>query len=203
MTAVAVDDAWMETCYIGISAIGGSDVSFGALTSTVAFDGGEKEVEGIPLVNGGRVTKFVPESDSSVTFEAYPMEAGTDTGSAGKGFFDLLHTQDTSVPIRVVNDRNRIKYRVLVMWTNDPTVTAAQNITTDTYSALRRGYADGYFTSVKPDFTESEVKYTVMYKCAAFDKSGAGNVMEESAAGTTVADLLPVIAAYTTSNKFG
>lgn len=202
MTAAAVDDAWMETCLIAISKIGGSDIQFAGITETVDFDIGEKDIEGIPLTNGGRVTKWTPEGDTTLTFEAYPLEAGTDTGTTGKGFYDLMHTVDASVPIRVINDRNRDKYRVLVLWTNDPTPTTAQSVTANTFSALRIGVADGHFTSVKPSFTDGELKFTVMYKCAAFDKSAAGNVMMESCAGTTAGDILPAIASYTTSNKF-
>lgn len=202
MTAAAVDDAWMEVCLIGISKIGGSDIQFAALTETVDFDIGEKDIEGIPLVNGGRVTKWTPEGDSTITFEAYPLEAGTDTGATAKGFYDLMHTVDASVPIRITNDRNRDKYRVLVLWTNDPTPTTAQSVTANTYSALRIGMADGHFTSVKPSFTDGILKYTVMFKVAAFDKAAAGNVMMESCAGTTAGDILPAVASYTTSNKF-
>jgi hypothetical protein len=203
MTAVATDDAWMETCKIAISKIAGSDLAFHALTETIDLDIGDKDIEGIPLVNGGRVTKINPEGDSTVTFEAYPLQAGTDTGTTGLGFYDLMHAVDSSVPIRITNSRTRDKYRVLIMWTNDPTVTTAQSITTDTYSALRIGFANGYFTSVKPSFTDGVLKFTITFKCAPFNKAGTGNVIMESCAGSTGSDILPVIAAYTTSNNFG
>lgn len=203
MTAVATDDAWMEECLIAISKIGGSDIQFAGVTATLDFDIGEKDIEGMPIVNGGRVTIWKPEGDSSVTFEAYPLEAGTDTGSTGHGFFDLMHSVDASVPIRITNDRNRDKYRVLVLWTNDPTPTTAQATTANTYSAFRIGLADGHFTSVKPSFTEGYLKFTVTYKCPAFDKSGNGCVMMESCAGASAGDILPAVASYTTSNKFG
>ena len=202
MTAAAVDDAWMEVCLIGISIASGSDIQFAALTETVDFDIGEKDIEGIPLVNGGRVTKFTPEGDSTITFEAYPLQAGTDTGATGLGFYDLMHSVDSSVPIRVTNDRDRDKYRVLVLWTNDPTPTTAQATTSNTYSALRIGMADGHFTSVKPNFTDGVLKFTVTFKCAAFDKSGTGNVMMESCAGSTAGDILPAVASYTATAKF-
>ena len=203
MTAAAVSDAWQEVCLIGISIQAGSDIQFAGLTETVDFDLGEKGIEGVPLVNGGRVTKWSPEGDATITFEAYPLQAGTDTGTTAKGFYDLMHTVDASVPIRVVNDRTRNKYRVLVLWTNDTTVTTAQSTTTNTYSALRIGLADGHFTSVKPSFTDGILKFTVEYKCAAFDKSGTANKMMESCAGTTAGDILPAVASYTSSNKFG
>ena len=202
MTAAAVDDAWMETCLIAISIQGGSDIQFASVTETIDFDIGEKDIEGVALVNGGRITKFTPEGDSSITFEAYPLQAGTDTGAVGLGFYDLMHSVDASVPIRVTNDRDRDKYRVLVMWTNDPTPTTAHAVTNANYSAFRIGMADGHFTSVKPSFTDGVLKFTVTYKCAAFDKSGNGNVMMESCAGSSGSDILPAVASYTSSAKF-
>ena len=203
MAAVATDDAWMETCLVEISKVDKAvDMEFAALTATVDFDIGDKDIEGKPLVNGGRVTVWKPEGDSSITLEAYPLQAGTISGTSGAGFFDLMHTQDEVVPIRIVNDRNRDKYRILVLWTNDPTPTTAKAVTADTFSALRIGMADGHFTSVKPSFTDGELKWTITYKCAAFDKAAAGNVMVESCAGTGATDILPAIAAYTSTAKF-
>ena len=330
------DDAWMETCLVGISKIGGEEVQFQSITETADFDIGEKDIEGLALVNGGRVTKWNPEGDSSITFEAYPMEAG-----AGEGFFDLLHgdrtivtgtttattgdklvdssenfvtrgvqvgdkianttdttyaivtaidsattlsisgdvmasgenytittgttvvtgtttgtttdklvdsgevftnrveagdrvrntTDDTeavvtavddattlslsadimasgedyiitSSPNKVVNNRVRTKYRVLVLWTNKAGTVRASEAIANTLDAMRIGYADGHFTSVKPSFTDGVLKFTVTFKCAAFDKSGAANVMMESCAAGGGSDALPAIADYTTSNKF-
>ncbi len=332
-----VDDAWMEECLIGISVIGGEEVQFASITETEDFDIGEKDIEGLALVNGGRVTKWTPEGDSTITFEVYPLEAG-----AGEGFFDLLHgnevivsgtttginandlidssenfttqgvrvgdritnttdttyatvtaiedantlsvsadvfasgedytitrgvrivtgttTSDSSsklvdssevftnriavgdtvinttdnqranvtaidnattlslsadiidssedyiiseAPQRVINNHIREKYRVLVLWTDKTSpVKASESIAND-LNALRIGYANGIFTSVKPSFTDGDLKFTVMYKCAAFDKAAASNVMMESCAAGGGLDVLPAIADYTTSNKFG
>jgi hypothetical protein len=260
------NDAWMEQCLIGISQIGGQEVQFSSQTETADFDIGEKDLEGIAILNGGRVTKNVPEGDSSVTFEAYPLESG-----AGRGFFDLLHDDDmivsstttattasklvdtnsnfttlgvaagdkiinttddttayvtavdsattlsissdimvsgdkyilTDSPYRVVNTRIRNKYRVLVLWTDKTTAIKASEAIANTFSALRIGYAGGYFTSVKPSFTDGTLKYTVTYKVAAFSKAAAANVMMESCAAGGGSDALPAIADYTTANSFG
>ena len=202
MTADAVNDAWMETCLVGISIDGGSDIQFASLTETIDCQLGEKDIEGVPLVNGGRVTKWTPEGDTTIVLEAYPLEAGTDTGSTGKGFFDLLHSVDSTVPIRITNDRNRDKYRILMLWTNDSTATTAQSATAENASALRIGVAGGHFTSVRPSFTDGILKWVINYKCAAFDKSGNSNVMVESAAGSSGTDKLPAIAQYSGANKF-
>ena len=202
MAADPTNDAWMETCLISISKIDGSDMTFHGITETVDFDLGEKDIEGIPILNGGRVTKFSPEGDSTITFEGYALQAGTDSGTVGKGFHDLMHEVDSTVPIRVSNSRTRNKYRVLVMWTNDSTATTAHSATAENASAYRIGMADGYFASVKVSFTDQIVKITATFKCAAYDKSGNSNVMEESCAGADASDVLPAITSYTSSNKF-
>lgn len=332
-----VDDAWMEKCLIGISVIAGEEVQFASVAETTDFDIGEKDIEGLALANGGRVTKHNPEGDSSITFEVWPLEAG-----GGEGFFDLLHgsgdivkgtttatsaddledssenfiaqgvrvgdritnTTDTTYatvtaiesatvlsvsadifttgenytisrgvlivdgttdgttasklvdssetftnriaagdkvknttdnteayvtsvedantlvlsadimatgedyiiyesPQRVINNRVREKYRILVLWTDKAATVKAGEAIANTLNALRIGYANGYFTSVKPSFTDGGLKFTVTYKCAAFSKSGSANVMMESCAAGGGADALPAIADYTTANTFG
>ncbi len=332
-----VDDAWMEKCLIGISVIAGEEVQFASVAETADFDIGEKDIEGLALVNGGRVTKHNPEGDSSITFEVWPMEAG-----GGEGFFDLLHgagdvvsgettadnsddlidtsedfvvqgvrvgdrvnnTTDTTyttvtaiesatvlsvaedifdasekytitrgvlivdgtttsqttdklvdsgetftnrivagdkirnttdnteayvtavddantlalsadimdssedyiiseAPQRVINNRVREKYRVLVLWTDKTDVVKAGEAIANDLNALRIGYANGYFTSVKPSFTDGGLKFTVTYKCAAFNKSGSANVMMESCAAGGGDDHIPTIADYTTGYTFG
>ena len=204
MAAAAVNDLWQEVCKISISKIGSAtELIADGQTETVDFDIADKDFESVPLVNGGRVVKWNPQEDSTFTFEAYPMEAGTDTGTTLKGWDDLMNDTDATVPIRIINTRVRNKYRVIVLWTNDPTVTTATQITTNTYSALRIGGADGYFTSIKKSFTDSGLKYTCIYKVPAFDKTGSGCLLHESCAGSTAQDILPAIAAYTTTNKFG
>ncbi len=332
-----VDDAWMEKCLIGISVIAGEEVQFASVAETADFDIGEKDIEGLALVNGGRMTKHNPEGDSTITFEAYPLEAG-----GGDGFFDMLHgnqtvmsgtttstvgddlvdssedfvargirvgdritnTTDTSygavtaiesatvlsvsadnfptgknytifrgvlivdgtttsqttdklvdsgetftdrivagdkvknttdnteayvtavddantlalsadimdssedyiiseAPQRVINNRIREKYRILVLWTDKSTPVRASEAIADSLNALRIGYADGRITSVKPSFTDGGLKFTITYKCVAFDKSGNSNVMIESCAAGGGGDALPAVADYTTGNKFG
>jgi len=259
-------DAWMETCLIGISPIGEQEVQFAGIVETMDFDIGEKDIEGKPLVNGGRITKWLSEGDSEVTLEAYPLEAGN-----ANGLYDLMHsnailvasttdsantskledttqnfstlgiatgdkvvnTTDNTVayvtavddsdtlsisadimgsgddytifnsPLRIVNDRTRTKHRLLALFTDKTTAVRASEAIANTFNALRIGVAGGYFTSVKPSFTDGELKFTAKYKCAAFDKRGTAQVMMESCAAGGGSDALPVIADYTTSNTFG
>jgi hypothetical protein len=194
-------DTWSETALVSITAQGGSDVQFATLTETVDIDIGDKDFDSINTLRGGRMVKFNPQEPTTITLEAYPVEAGTDSGTTGNGFFDLMNTADTSQPISISLDRTRNKYRVALLWTNKSTATSATEALASSSSqeGLRIVAADGYFTSVKPSFTDGVLKYTVMFKTPAFDKGGSANVKMESTDGT--ADLTAV-AAYTSSAKW-
>ena len=214
MTAAAapVDDAWQQVCLISIAELGGAEVKFHALTETVKIDMGEKGMEGKPLVNGGRMVKFDAEKDAVLTFEAYALEAATDptdvTAKNGKGFFDLMHKQSSALtaPIRITNNHTRTKYRVLFLWTNDPSATNAEAATTTTdtytYEGIRYGFCDVYFIKVDSDFTDGVLKFTIEARCAAFDKDVNSNKLMESCAGSSATDILPAISAYTSTYKF-
>ena len=193
-------DTWSETAKIAIAAQSGSDVQFVTITETVDIDIGAKDFDVIATLAGGRLVKFTPQEPTTITLEAYPVEAGTDTGSAGKGFFDLMNTLDTSQPVSISADRTRNPYRIAIMWT-DAAGNAEAQIVTPTNSALRIAAADGYFTSVKPSFTDGVLKFTVTYKVPPFDKTGTANVKIESISGSTTATLT-ALASYTSTIKW-
>lgn len=190
------EDTWSETAYVAISKIGGSDVEFCTITETVDLDIGDKDFDVMNTIKGGRLVKFNPQEPTTITLEAYPVEAGTDSGVVGKGFHDLLNTSDGSQPLSINFDRTRTKIRCAVLWTNDTTVTNAAEATAEDSDALRIVLKNGYVTSTKPSFTDGVLKYTVAMKFPAFDKSGNPNGLIESADGTT-SSVLAALASYT------
>jgi len=151
------DDAWMETALIGISIIGSEEVQFNSIVETADFDVGEKDIEGLALVNGGRVTKHTPEGDSSVTFEVYPMEAG-----AGEGFFDLLHGNGDIVSGTATgtnaNDLidSSVDFVVLGVKVGD----RITNVTDTTYATVT-AIEDANTLSVSADVFASADEYTI------------------------------------------
>jgi len=193
-------DTWSETAKLAIAAQAGADVQFITITETVDIDIGDKDFDVIATLAGGRLVKFTPQEPTTITLEAYPVEAGTDTGAAGKGFFDLVNTADTSQPVTVSVDRTRTPYRMAIMWT-DASVDAEAQVITPTNSALRVVAAEGYFLSAKPSFTDGVLKFTVSYKTPPFDKSGDANVKVESIAGTATATMT-ALASYTSTVKW-
>lgn len=194
-------DSWSETALISISAQGGSDVQFACLTETVDVDIGDKDFDVINTLCGGRLVKFNPQEPTSITLEAYPLEAGTATGTTGTGFFDLMHTVDSSQPQQISVDHERNKYRMAILWTDKSSATSATEAltTASSQSGLRVVAADGYITSVKPSFTDGVLKFNVVFKVPAFDKSKSANVKMESTDGTADLDALT---AYTSTVKW-
>ncbi len=194
-------DTWSETALVAITAQGGAATEFQALTETIDVDIGDKDFDVIATLAGGRLVKFTPQEPTSITLEAYPVEAGTDTGTTGKGFFDLMNTVDASQPVVIPVDRTRTPYRIALMWTDASSITADGQVITPTNDALRVVAADGYFTSVKPSFTEGVLKFTITYKVPPFDSAAAANVKIESIGGSATATMT-ALASYTSSVKY-
>jgi hypothetical protein len=199
-TTISNPDTWSEIAKVAIAAQGGADIAFGSITESVDIDIGDKDFDAIATIAGGRLVKFSPMDVTTITLEAYSLEAGTDTGTTGKGFFDLLNTVDASQPVSIALDKARNKYRMAILWCTDYTKAAEAQIVTPTDQALRVVAADGYFTSVKPSFTDGVLKFTVTYKVPPFDKSGVANVQIQSVAGTATATLA-TLASYTSTTK--
>ena len=186
-------DTWSETGLVAITKLGGSDVQFACLTETVDIDIGDKDFDAIATLCGGRLVKFNPQDVITITLEAYPVEAGTDSGTTGKGFFDLMNTVDSTQPLSIDVDRERDKYQLVCLWTEDTSATDATQAITGGNSALRVVAKNGYFTAVKPAFTDGVLKFTVTYKCPPFNKTGAANFSMDSTDGTQD---LPAVPAY-------
>jgi len=198
-------DVWSETALIAISAQSGTDVKFACMTETIDIDIGDKDFDVIAGLCGSRLIKFTPEDVTTVTMEAYPLQAGTanmTTATTGTGFFDLMNSIDTINPLVIPVDRSRNPYRIAIMWTDKTTETdATAQIVTPTNTCLRFVAAGGYFTSVKPSFTDKILKFTVNYKVPPFDSSGSANIKLESVAGATTATLT-ALNSYTSTVKW-
>jgi hypothetical protein len=201
-------DSWSETALVTLNIQGVTgDFHMQCMTETIDIDWGEKGFESVATVCGGRITKFNPEEDTTITLEGYPLNAGFTEGSdiSADGVMNLLYGAVTGDEDSMTLDssRTRRKVRMVLRWT-DATSANAEDLMVGTSQNLRMIFADGYVTSAKKAFTDGVLKVTLEAKFPPFDRSGAANFRIQSTDGTgaTPADDIAALAAYTTSNKF-
>jgi len=190
-------DTFSETSLLSISRKDGTDRSFQILIETIETSGGEKGFESLSTIAGGRLKKFNPQEDVEVSMEGYAVEVGTDDGATGLGFYDLIHSADTSQPLSIPVDRIRDEFRLVIMATDNPDQTSASAVTTSTDKAMRWTFQNGHFSNAEASFSDKVWKFTITFKCPPFNKSGTANVTYESTDGT--ADkVLPALGEYAT-----
>lgn len=176
-------DAWTETALINLND-GTTDSVIHAITETIDISQGDKPMESIATVAGGRLKKFSPQEDTEITFEGYPIAIGDKTAATQDGL-DLFFNAGTSTtaPFSVTSSRSRTAFTVTIMWTDSTVTSATSSIASGKY-ALRYNFANCDLTSCKPSFTDGILKATYVFKCLAFNKAGTSNITEESTDGT-------------------
>ncbi len=185
---MAAPDVWSETALVSISKASDSEFEFMTLTETADFNMGEKGIDVIATLAGGRLVKFNPQEPMEITLEMYPVEAGNDTGATGKGVFDLLWggiKSDTTQPISISSDRTRERHRITFLVTDDTTVTTATAAINLNQTGLRIIAINAYCTSANWDYTGKVGKATVTYMVPTFNKDGTANIEIQSTDGST------------------
>lgn len=197
MAAAGTDpDAWKELCKISI-VVSSTAYAFEGFTEDItAMDWGDKDIEGVALVNGGRVVKYTPMGDESITFKVYPINA---ENTADQGVVQRFHpqsTEDATQPIVVDNTLTRDKHKIVLLWAE----TLPANATTApaiSKTAYRIQVINAYMTSYKPSFDDKLFSAEITFKWTPFQKDGTANKREESTDGTVVLD-----ATVTSTTKF-
>jgi hypothetical protein len=188
-TAGTDPDAWKEVCMISILPESGSALAFQGFTEDItAMDWGDKDIEGVALLNGGRVVKVTPMGDESITFKVYPINAEVTAGEGAVQHFHSIVTagsyaDDSTQPIAVPNSINRRKFGIVILWAE----TLPSNATTVpdiSKTAYRIQVVNAYMTSYKPSFDDKILSAEVTFKWAPFTKAAVGNKREESTDGT-------------------
>ena len=180
---MAAPDAWTETALINLND-GTTDATIAAITETIDISQGDKPMEGIANMAGGRIKKFSPQEDTEITFEGYPIGIGDKDATSQDGL-DLFFNAGTAsvAPFSVSASRNRTTFTVTIMWTDDTATSATSSVASGKY-ALRYNFANCDMISCKPSFTDGILKATYVFKCTAFNKAGTSNITEESTDGT-------------------
>jgi len=186
MTATNMtEESWEEvallTLYDGVT-----EQNFALITESFDIKPGEKDIEGQPTVSGGRIVKWKPEGDYEFSAKITPVGSGTETQASMDGFFQRLHPQstpDNTMPVHVLNTRNRNKYTVAIMWAT--TLPANATLGTTTTEGYRIAFQNAYVTATPFSFSTSDgLMGEVTIKGPAFTKAGAANIATDEVDAT-------------------
>jgi len=186
---MAFPDLWGEgTALVAIAAKGGSDIEFSAAVTSIDIDMGDRDFDSIATLRGGRLVKPTPEGDTTITFEGYPVNLDTSSTDVWQRFFTTSANWDTTEPLSVSASHSRDNFRVVILWTEDTSVTSAVQQVPQGSEALRAIFTNCRLISVKPSFTDNELKVTFKFKCPPFQKDGTPNITWQSSDGTATLD---------------
>lgn len=205
---MARPESWNETAYVTITAQSGGDVDFCSVTETIDIDEGERPIDTVKTLCGGRIVRSTPQEDTTVTFKAYPVQAGTVSGTTGYGFYDLFYESVTTATGSVIVDNAksgaRSKYRVAILWTDDDTSNSASRaVVSPTYAGKRWTGRNGYITKVKPSYESGgePLSYDVTFVIPARQSDGStANIQVESVDGVGTATMT-ALTSYTTDTS--
>lgn len=186
---MAMEDQFTEIAYIAISDTSSHQYQFGTITKSIELNIGDKDVEQIVTVAGGRMVKFIPQEMAEISFDIVPVGMSTNT-AVPNGLLGWFIGADYDAASSLVT-RTRHKFRVTVLWTNDTTngaSNAAGAINTAGSDSFRISFWGCYMTTHPIDF-DGELGTKVIFKCPPFNKAGSGMIKCEEAVDGTLATL--------------
>lgn len=181
---MAFPDSWQEgtalvsiACWNIPSGTEGVPVQFAAAINTIDIDMGDKDFDTIQTIRGGKLKKQLPEAETIVTFEGYPVELDTTSTDVLQRFFvkssswDTTEALDTQAATPVTTALTNNDFRVIILWTESSTPTTAEGLVPSGSEALRFIMKKAQLVSVKPSYTDNELKFTFKFKSAARAKN--------------------------------
>ena len=179
---MATEEVWTELALIGIKGEDdSSEIQFAGIVEDItAFDYGEKDIEGVTLLNGGNVSKKVPMTDESITMKVVPVTTARD----GTGIQPFLAGTATTgaTPCTVLNSTRRDRHRIVLVWAGTALPTTAEGAVTG--EARRITISNAYCTKAAPSFDDKYLSGEIMFKWTPFKKDGTSNRKEEYSATT-------------------
>ena len=193
MAADELPDCFHETFQLSIQPKAGTAYEMDGITEDISgFDFGEKGIDGVALANGGRIAKWTPQADESITIKAWP----TDVLMGTEGFWQYFHplaSADATGTAEVANTRKRVKVQAIIRWSTNPPATAGAAGTANAREYLIV-IKNAYVTSVKPGLEDKNMSAEITLKWPPFDTSGTANMTHYSTDGSAT---LAEVTSYT------
>jgi hypothetical protein len=194
----------IEKQKVGSEDVVSSTVSGVVPRNTLDLKLGKRDVEFEPTLSCGRVYKEIPDDTTEINFDLFLRDTALARGNLDTFFYG--NTEAGSDPRSYTAENTRDMFRLVVLFTNDTTVSdpsGAIGATLTGVSARRWIFADAHFTDYAPSFTDGILKASCGFKVPYSDETGARNIKYESTWNTTNSNgQLAALGQYTTSNKF-
>lgn len=213
MAGTNFPEAWDNYFLLSIQRRGASaqsEIQFAAIIEPSTWEvSGEIPASSIVNAAGGRVWGQEPHADIEIKFGIIPIELDSTSGvglfqqyigvsgTSDPNAYDTAEplTTDTSFPAGII--RNRDRFRITNLWTNDAAATTAAGSTASSTDAHRFFANNCLFVNMEPNMRDNRLKATVTFKCKPFNKAGSTmNYGYQSGNQTALASLT----AYTTGN---
>jgi len=194
---MALPDAWTERAYVEIErfeAGSATEISGAIDLGSLDIDQGDRDFDKVDLLNLGQIIKATPEDMTTISFDMYSTDFETDEDVGV--FFLGGTTSPASTGGTLYAGTDRYKFRVAILFTNDPNVTAAgSSVNTGTatsYAARRLVFVDAYVTSWKTSYTDGIHKISVNFKLITRGKiagDNGANIAVQRLSGDTTSTL--------------
>ena len=210
-------DTWKEIAYVSITKQNASPYTyhFCALSESIDIDEGERGIETVKTLCGGRIVRSLPQEDTTITMKLYPQQAGVvpggTTDSAARGIHDLFYesvsTSSATTGEIVVNNASsgsRNKYRIAVLWTDLAIADgdATGEVDSPANAGLRWVGRNGYITKIAQTFSsDGQLAYDVTFVVPARQANGTtANIQVESVDGVATGTMTALVA-YTADDS--
>lgn len=197
--SVLQDASWQEKALVSVTPEGGSEVQFEALLSEIGWTGGSKDVEGMALLNGGRMRERSVQEDFEFTGTLYIEGISTSEGTGISEWFHGSGDQNTSdsTVYEFQTSHSRDNFRIAVMFTNEDGVTSATgSVGADSsVQAYRWVMEDAQLTGYEPNFDDKVLEVEVTFVAPPFDESSNSLVYEQEYTGDS-SEKLDALASY-------
>jgi hypothetical protein len=179
--------AYSEICYVAVQKLDGTYRQFAAYVELDSIDpkNGDKDGSSANMANGGRIWKKTPQADTEISLKLYEKEIG----SAASLKQDFNGTTDASAPLVSTNTHVRDCYRVVFLWTDDPSVTTANGSTASGFYSEREYFDDVRLTSCQTGTEDGTRIVNVTFKGPAFNQAAEGRNTTQSVTSSDGAGL--------------
>lgn len=188
LPSVLADGSWQDRAFVSVIRKKDQEqVNFAGMIDEFGWGDGQKDFDGQPISNGGRIRERTAEEDATVNGTIYPIGASVENYTKydrPRGISELFYEsgdkEDSKDSVsEYVNDNTRNDYLYVVMYTDDPNVTAATDSVGPDYHAIRIVEDNIQFIDTNYDWADEQLTMEFEGKRAARNPMGKPNHLEQ------------------------